>query len=467
MLLLSLCILLQWDPDFRLTNHSFIDRTSPNFCKNISIDRRGNIHVVWEAYLPRWRLFYRKYNGTIWLPETLLVTGVEVVRSQFPTILPDTSNNLHLVFEDERSIGGWQCIRIFYKKWDPAGWRPDTALTDSWAFLRPSLAIDTSNKLHLAMMQCGRPGKILYKRFNGIFWEKETTLARLKGADTKPFTNPKIITGLQGSLHLVWSDDTTGNYEIYYKKYNGRSWERDTMLTNCIESSVEPSVACDSRGRLHLVWQDFRFGTWDIFYKRFNGTSWEPETLLVSVDYIKEHPQIAVDKQDRLHLVWSDYRHGESEIYYKCYDGTGWSPDIRITNAPGHSREPFICIDDSNRLHLLWTDQRDGGNEEIYYKRLNITEIKEDSRWRITDNQLKIWPNPAKADVRLQIYQRSEVKSQKQEIRLKVYDITGKLVKEVCTTDNIITFRLSNPGIYFVKLYNDKEITTGKIVVIK
>ncbi len=464
-MILLFLILLQWGPDFRLTDRSAIDRTSRNACKNIVADRQGNIHVVWEAAVPRWRLYYRKFDGTIWLPETLLVTGVEVIRSQFPTIWPDTGGNLHLTFEDVRTIGSWQCVRIFYKKYERSGWRPDTALTDSWDFLRPSLAVDTSNQLHLAMMQFGYPGKILYKRYNGTFWEKETTLARIKSSSGQEFTRPVIQTGPGGRLHIVWADDTTGNFELYYKRYNGSFWEPETMLTNCFESSVYPTVAVDSRSRIHLVWQDFRYGTWDLFYKRFNGISWEPETLLVSVDYIKEHPYLAVDKQDRLHLVWADYRHGTSEIYYKLYDGTAWGPDTRVTNAPGHSYEPFVCTDDSSIPHILWTDVRDG-NEEIYYKRGATTDVEEPIAVKcLHRSKLSLSPNPAADFVRIAFDNLTDTES-----RVAIYNINGrKVLDEVvilgCRRSATVNLRHLPAGVYFLSAGVGDYHLTKKLII--
>ncbi len=454
--------LTQWDPDFRLTNHSFIDRTDPSSSQNIVTDSQGNIHVVWSAYLPRWRIYYRRYNGSIWLPETLLVTGVDVIRSQFSSLAVDTNNNLHLIFEDERYIRGFRWHGIFYKKWNGSVWSPDTNLTDSLPYQYPSFSVDSTNKIYVVWSQHGYPGRLFYKRFNGLGWEKDTVLAYLKSDVERFWAKPVIAVDLSGYLHLFWSDDTTGNYEIYYKCYNGSFWEPETMLTNAFESSIAPSVVCDSRNRLHLVWLDFRLGTWDIFYKRFNGTAWEPETLLVGVDYIKEHPFLAVDKQDRLHLVWSDYRHGESEIYYKCYNGTNWGPDVRITNAPGHSTDPFICVDDSNRLHFLWTDRRDGGNEEIYYKRLNITKIKEDGRLQIAERELKIKQNPTRRALGVKLLASGSE-------NLKIYDITGKLVKDLTKEAKPglwLTVSL-NPGIYFVTQVINNATITKKVIIVE
>ncbi len=465
MTLLLFFLVAQWGPDFRLTDRPLIDRTDPNPCRNIVADGRGNIHVVWSSSIPRWRVYYRRHEGSSWLPETLLVTGVDVHRSQFSSLAVDTSDNLHLVFEDNRTIGSWVCDRMFYKKWDRAAWSRDTNLTDTSPYQYPSLAVDSTNKLHVVYSQVTYPARLYYKRFNGLFWERETLLARLKGGDAKSWARPVIVPDLKGNLHLVWADDTTGNYELYYKRYNGSFWEPETMLTNCFESSIYPTMAMDSRSRIHIVWQDFRYGTWDLFYKRHNGTAWEPETLLVSVDYIKEHPYLAVDRQDRLHLVWADYRHGQSEVYYKHYDGAAWGPDIRVTNASGHSYEPFVCTDDSCIPHILWTDFRDG-NEEIYYKRGATTGVEEPiAVKRRHRSKLSLSPNPAADFVKIAFDDSTRTES-----RVALYNINGRKVLDKVVIlgrrrSATVNLRHLPAGVYFLSAGAGDYHLTKKLII--
>ena len=51
--------------------------------------------------------------------------------------------------------------------------------------------------------------------------------ARADGTPAKRLTwnyggsrSPAIAVDPSGNLHVVWSDDTPGNYEIFYKKYS-------------------------------------------------------------------------------------------------------------------------------------------------------------------------------------------------------------------------------------------------------
>jgi hypothetical protein len=75
------------------------------------------------------------------------------------------------------------------------------------------------------------------------------------------------------SLHIVWEDDTPGNEEIYYKNSTdgGATWSVSQRLTWTSADSWYPAIAVDSLGSLHVVWSDNTTGNWEIFYKKFSN----------------------------------------------------------------------------------------------------------------------------------------------------------------------------------------------------
>ena len=64
----------------------------------------------------------------------------------------------------------------------------------------------------------------------------------------------------QGNIHVVWSDDRTGNYEIFYTMLSqaGDTLIDDTQLTSKTADSRRPAIVIDSQGRAHIAWHDKR-----------------------------------------------------------------------------------------------------------------------------------------------------------------------------------------------------------------
>jgi hypothetical protein len=100
----------------------------------------------------------------------------------------------------------------------------------------------------------------------GASWTTSRRLSWTSGASRSPV----IAVDYSDNLHLVWSDDTPGNDEIYYKKSTdaGANWTSNRRLTWTSSYSWEPSLAVDSSGNVHVVWYDYTPGNWEIYYKK-------------------------------------------------------------------------------------------------------------------------------------------------------------------------------------------------------
>jgi hypothetical protein len=81
----------------------------------------------------------------------------------------------------------------------------------------PAIAVDSSNQIHL-VWQDKTPGfgEIYYKKSTdgGVTWSANQRLTQTAGNSYVP----AMAIDLAGLLNIVWQDDTPGNAEIYYEK---------------------------------------------------------------------------------------------------------------------------------------------------------------------------------------------------------------------------------------------------------
>jgi len=167
--------------------------------------------------------------------------------------------------------------------------------------------------------------------------------------------------------HVVWYDDRSGDFEIYYKKRVLGLWESDVRLTSSPGTAEFPAVAVDSQDRVHVVWSDDRNGSWDIYYRVNEGGGWQPETRITDGVGQSRHPSIAVDGNDQLHLVWQNDRSGTPKIFYGSNNGTGWTLAGCIEPGISGSGTPAIAADGFDHIHVAWY-QDSGNNDHLYYK---------------------------------------------------------------------------------------------------
>jgi hypothetical protein len=258
-----------------------------------------------------------------------------------------------------------------------AQWQPDTRLTtntgNSWD---PTMA--TAGQVLNAVWRDYRDGiwEIYFKRStnNGNSWGQDIRLTN--NAQVSYNSCQSIVYSELSLVHLIWSGQRDGNYEIYYKRSTdvGLNWGTDIRMTNNTSVSEDPSIAVSGQ-LVHIVWRDEREGNAEIYYKRSTdaGLSWGTDTRLTNSTGTSTRPSVTVSGSV-IHIVWEDTRDGNSEIYYKRSSdgGLSWGTDIRLTNNPSTSYTNYNyawCIASSgNVIHVVWWDFRDN-NSEIYYKR--------------------------------------------------------------------------------------------------
>jgi hypothetical protein len=289
----------------------------------IAFDSSGSIlHVVWADYTPgNYDVYYKKSTdgGASW--GGFRKISYNSGQSRYPAIAYDSyRNNVHVVWSDDTGGGN---ANIYYKKSTNGG--------SSWGGFK----------------------QITY--------------------NSSPSDYPDIAVDSSGNIHVVWQDYSPGNYDIYYKKSTngGASWGGFRKITVNNGSSVCPAIATDSSNRIHVVWSDNKSGNAEIHYKRSTngGASWGDWEKICTNGGASVYPDIAVDSNDHIHVVWADYTPGNANIFYKksTDGGLNWTGFKKISDNSGESVDPAIAIDSSDTIHVVWSDDTPG-NYEIHYK---------------------------------------------------------------------------------------------------
>lgn len=288
--------------------------------------------------------------------------------SAWPNIMIDSSDNIHIVWHD-KTPGNFE---IFYKMSTNGGaswinkrltWSPG----DSFC---PILAMDTSGTLHLVWSDWTPiQEEIFYKKSTdgGASWMTKR-LSWNPGSSYRPV----IAVDSSDNIHVFWHDQSPGNYEILYKKSTdgGVSWITKRLTWNSGDSWV-PVIAIDSLDTIHMVWNDVSPGNYEIFYKKSTdeGMTWTTKRLTWNYGGSWD-PAISVDSLDAVHIVWHDWTPSNAELYYKqsADGGASWSSSARILWNSGISIHPDMAVDSNDNLHIIWQDDTPGNNE-IYYKK--------------------------------------------------------------------------------------------------
>ena len=274
----------------------------------ISIDSSNRVHVVWWDYTngawgTDYEIMYAQYNtATGWSNVTVISDGYSGVYwndgdSYFPAIVVDSSDRVHVVWQDNTN-GVWGIdAEIMYVKYTTAtGWSNVTIISDG---------------------------------LNNIYWNDGFS------------NNPAIAVDSGNAVHVVWYDDTDGvwgtDYEIMYAYFpSGLGWSLPRIISDGYNgsywndrSSYDPAIAVDSSNAVHVVWSDYTDGVWgtdvEIMYANFTNTNnWSNITVLSDGfsgvywnDGDSSYPAIAIST-NQVHVLWEDSTTGV------------WGTDIEI-----------------------------------------------------------------------------------------------------------------------------------------
>jgi hypothetical protein len=96
-------------------------------------------------------------------------------------------------------------------------------------------------------------------------------------------------------------------------------WGASQRLTWTSGGSHWPATATDSNSTIHVVWEDNTPGNYETYGKKSTdgGTTWSVSQRLTWTSDYSSYPAIATDSNDRIHVFWEDSTPGNSEIYYK------------------------------------------------------------------------------------------------------------------------------------------------------
>jgi len=216
----------------------------------IALDNNGNLHVVWEdntngIWGTDWEIMYISHTeATGWSNVSVLSDGHNNIywnddSSLNPDIAIDSSNNIHVVWNDDTD-GTWGSDEeIMYVSYTEAtGWSIPTVISDGYndifwnsgASQEPSIAIEPTDAIYVAWEDdtdgvWGIDGEIMCTYYvGGDGWSNVTVIS--DGASgiywNDGFSQTVSIVADLNNVHVVWEDETNGIWDS----------DREIMYTN-------------------------------------------------------------------------------------------------------------------------------------------------------------------------------------------------------------------------------------------
>ncbi len=265
---------------------------------------------------------------------------------------------------------------LFYLTPDAlADWSATQRLTSNPGYsIYPDIAVDSANGIHVVWADNTRGNYEIYYRGNtdgGTTWNPIRRLTWNSGYSG----DPAIAIDTKDTIHVVWHDDATGDLEVYYMRSlnRGKDWSWPRRLSWKSKDSGVPAIAIDSALGIHVVWADLAPGNNEIFYiKSLNGgATWSKVKRLTWTSGSSLYPAITTDPSNYIYVVWNEFIPGNPEVFHRrsATGGVTWTGAINLSSSGGGSLSPDIAAGSARAVHVVWEDNKHGGSGEIFHRR--------------------------------------------------------------------------------------------------
>ncbi|MFO7663066.1 MAG: hypothetical protein R6X18_10795 [Chloroflexota bacterium] len=212
---------------------------------------------------------------------------------------------------------------------------------------------------------------------------------------------PSLAIGPDNFPIVAWADSSSGNSEIYVRRWNGFSWVEmgETSATyggisNNHGDSRFPAVAVSPDGMILVAWSDNTSGHSEIYVRRWKPPKWvEMGPGSATGNGISENqgwselPRVAFDLEGLPVIAWTNNTSDDGEnyeIYVRRWDestetwdeiGSNSASGGGISNNNGNSRNPIPIVASDGTIIIVWYDNSgvqngdDIDNNDIYVRR--------------------------------------------------------------------------------------------------
>ncbi len=174
---------------------------------------------------------------------------------------------------------------------------------------------------------------------------------------------PSMCIDNNGTVHIVWMDDTPGNWEIFYSfKPHGGEWSTPQNISNNEINSNSPEIISDPSNNLHVVWDEMvSSNNAEIMYISKEGiNNWSNAMNISQTSGGSDLADIDCDNYGTVYVIWMD---GPGLGFCQKKDNNWSTPEIFTSR---YYRNPSCAVSNDGVLYVLGEADLPTGNNEIY-----------------------------------------------------------------------------------------------------
>ncbi len=342
---------------------------------NFTITYNGSIFkndsIIWEDGVYHLQVFANDSLGQIaqrdrwFIIDTIFPLNLSSnsFTDEYPKIGIDSNNKIHTVWIKNTGIS----YEIIYNNNLIGHFGNSSVLFNSFYELHNlEIVVDSLNIAHVIWMEKESPLSDLYYINNskGSFG----TPLKLQRSPLELFLDANLAVDINNTAHLliVGSTIISGNYTVWYTNNSDGDFTVRTLIeSNYSNRYITPAIGIDASKIVHLFWADNSTGNFDIFYKNNSKGMFTDPPLKISANFEEDSsPDVAIDSSKNIHLTWNSKINDQFDIAYVEIASGNCSPPIIVSkNSIKSDIHPQIAIDTGispDAVFIAWVGEFQG-----------------------------------------------------------------------------------------------------------
>jgi len=186
-------------------------------------------------------------------------------------------------------------------------------------------------------------------------------------SDKSDSVNP--VVGFTGEkIFLIWSDDRTGDYELFCRAYDikEKEWNDPVQITEFSGGSFSPSLLT-IMDDLYVSWQQKDGNNWKIMASQSaGGESWSaPRNISLGLN--NAYSPVSIVSPDGPAILFQGIRDLQPDLFSSTFDlmDEKWNIPLSVTSDLAMEKSPYL-VNSLNELDLFYIATLDTGNNIIH-----------------------------------------------------------------------------------------------------
>ncbi len=440
----------------------------------IAVDRQGNVYVTGESYNSSTNNDYAtvKYNSAGVEQWVKRYTGAGSDYDAAYAIAVDSSGNVYVTGYIHNPASSYDYATIKYNSNGDTLWVRKYNGPDNNDDQAASLAVDGQGNVYVTGYSSGATtsadyATIKYNSAGDTVWVR-----RYNGTGNYTDGANAIAVDGSGNVYVTgYSNGSSTDDDYATVKYNSVGVEQWVARYNGPGNYVDEakSIAVDNTGNVYVTGSSNGSGSnTDYATIKYNSTGAQQwvQRYNGQGNYYDNAKAIGVDGSGNVYVTGYSNGSSTNEDYATIkYNSAGVQQWVQRYNGPENyiDEANAIALDGSGNVYVTGNSRTGGFDDYLTIRYVQTIPGVEEVRGQMQEARaFKIYPNPAR--LFFVVRYPSSVKAP---ANIKIYDVTGKIVKEVrgkrqavrISTDGI------KDGVYFVKVGDETVIK--KLVITK